>query len=109
MPHECVAESPAREATHDDNAGNADLLCVGSAATLRLVFSSLLSATCDSQTAPGLLLPVFPALGAVVAQRAIGARGPIRKNYLVGALDKSDETELRNEICWPLVQAAPAD
>jgi hypothetical protein len=44
-----------------------------------------------------------------VAQRAIGVQGPIRENYLVGALDTPDETKRRTEICWPVFQAAPAD
>jgi DNA-binding transcriptional MerR regulator len=41
----------------------------------------------------------YGALGTVVAERAIGVRGPLRENYL------SDD---RIEICWPVFQTAPA-
>lgn len=42
----------------------------------------------------------YAALGAVVAERAIGIQGSLRENYL------SDD---RIEICWPVFQTAPAD
>lgn len=51
----------------------------------------------------------FGALGAAVAQRAIGVQGPIRENYLVSAFDTPDVTEHRTEVCWPVFQIAPAD
>jgi DNA-binding transcriptional MerR regulator len=46
----------------------------------------------------------YAALGAVVAERAIGVQGPIREDYLVGANDTADETQHRTEICWPVFQ-----
>lgn len=46
----------------------------------------------------------YAALGAVVAERAIGVQGPIREDYLVGSLDTSDESEHRTEVCWPVFQ-----
>jgi DNA-binding transcriptional MerR regulator len=49
----------------------------------------------------------YAALGAVVAERAIGVQGPIREDYLVGASDTADETQHRTEICWPVFQTTP--
>jgi DNA-binding transcriptional MerR regulator len=46
----------------------------------------------------------YAALGAVVAERAIGVQGPIREDYVVGANDTADETQYRTEICWPVFQ-----
>jgi DNA-binding transcriptional MerR regulator len=46
----------------------------------------------------------YAALGAVVAQRAIGLQGPVREDYVVGALDTADESEHRTEISWPVFQ-----
>jgi DNA-binding transcriptional MerR regulator len=46
----------------------------------------------------------YAALGAIVAERAIGVQGPIREDYLVGANDTLDETQHRTEICWPVFQ-----
>lgn len=46
----------------------------------------------------------FGALGTAVAQRAICVQGPIRENYLIGALDTPDETKHRTEMCWPVFQ-----
>ena len=51
----------------------------------------------------------YAALGAVVAQRAIGVQGPIREDYLVGAHETPDETEHRTEISWPVFQTLPAE
>jgi DNA-binding transcriptional MerR regulator len=51
----------------------------------------------------------FGALGAAVAERAIGVQGAIRENYLVGALDTPDERRHRTEVCWPVFQIAPAE
>jgi DNA-binding transcriptional MerR regulator/effector-binding domain-containing protein len=48
----------------------------------------------------------YAALGAVVAERAIGVQGPIREDYVVGANDTDDETQHRTEICWPVFQTA---
>jgi DNA-binding transcriptional MerR regulator len=50
----------------------------------------------------------YAALGAVVAERAIGVQGPIREQYLVGAGDTSNEAEHVTEICWPVFQTTPA-
>lgn len=44
----------------------------------------------------------YAALGAVVAERAIGVQGPIRETYLVGADDTPDEAAHRTEIGWPV-------
>jgi DNA-binding transcriptional MerR regulator len=44
----------------------------------------------------------YAALGAVVAERAIGVQGPIREDYLVGAFDTPDESRHRTEIGWPV-------
>jgi DNA-binding transcriptional MerR regulator/predicted transcriptional regulator YdeE len=49
----------------------------------------------------------YAALGAVVAERAIGVQGPIREDYVVGASDTPDETQHRTEICWPVFQTTP--
>jgi DNA-binding transcriptional MerR regulator len=46
----------------------------------------------------------YAALGAVVAERAIGVQGPIREDYVIGASDTADETQHRTEICWPVFQ-----
>ena len=51
----------------------------------------------------------FGALGAAVAERAIGVQGPIREDYLVGSFDTPDETRHRTEVCWPVFQIAAAD
>jgi DNA-binding transcriptional MerR regulator len=48
----------------------------------------------------------YAALGAVVAERAIGVEGPIREDYLVGAFETPDEAEHRTEICWPVFRTA---
>ena len=50
----------------------------------------------------------YAALGSVVAERAIGVQGPIREDYVVGALDTPDETEHRTQISWPVFQTTPA-
>jgi effector-binding domain-containing protein len=49
----------------------------------------------------------YAALGAVVAERAIGVQGPIREDYVVGAADTADESRHRTEICWPVFQTTP--
>jgi DNA-binding transcriptional MerR regulator len=46
----------------------------------------------------------FGALGAAVAERAIGVQGPIRENYLVGAFDTPETDRHRTEVCWPVFQ-----
>jgi DNA-binding transcriptional MerR regulator len=46
----------------------------------------------------------YAALGAVVAERAIGVQGPIRETYVVGADDTPDEAAHRTEIGWPVFQ-----
>lgn len=50
----------------------------------------------------------YAALGAIVAERAIGVQGPIREDYLVGAFETPDESLHRTEICWPVFQTTPA-
>ena len=50
----------------------------------------------------------YAALGAVVAERAIGVQGPIREDYLVGAFDTADESRHRTEIGWPVFQTTAA-
>ena len=50
----------------------------------------------------------YGALGAVVAERAIGVQGPIRETYLVGAFETPDEAQHRTEIGWPVFQTNPA-
>jgi DNA-binding transcriptional MerR regulator len=44
----------------------------------------------------------YGALGAFVAERAIGVDGPIREHYLVSARDTPDERRHRTEVCWPV-------
>jgi DNA-binding transcriptional MerR regulator len=50
----------------------------------------------------------YGALGAVVAERAIGVDGPIREYYLVSSADTDDEREHRTEVCWPVFSTAVA-
>ena len=50
----------------------------------------------------------YAALGSVVAERAIGVQGPIREDYVVGALDTPEETDHRTQISWPVFQTTPA-
>jgi effector-binding domain-containing protein len=51
----------------------------------------------------------YGALGIYVAEREIGADGPIREQYLVTPFDTEDESGLVTEVCWPVVRAAAAD
>lgn len=44
----------------------------------------------------------YAALGAVVAERAIGVKGPIREDYVVSSFDTTDEEQHRVEIGWPV-------
>jgi effector-binding domain-containing protein len=44
----------------------------------------------------------YAALGAFVAERAIGLDAPIREHYLVSPLDVGDERAYRTEVCWPV-------
>jgi DNA-binding transcriptional MerR regulator len=46
----------------------------------------------------------YAALGAAVAERAIGVQGPIREDYVVSAFDTPDEGRHRTEIGWPVFQ-----
>jgi DNA-binding transcriptional MerR regulator len=50
----------------------------------------------------------YAALGAVVAERAIGVQGPIREEYVVSGFDTSDEARHRTEIGWPVFQTTTA-
>ncbi len=49
----------------------------------------------------------YGALGAYVAQHALGIDGPIREYYLVGPTDTGDETLWRTEVGWPIFQTRP--
>jgi DNA-binding transcriptional MerR regulator len=49
---------------------------------------------------------VYAELGTFVAERAVGASGPIRENYLVSALDTTDDDALVTEVCWPTLPPA---
>jgi DNA-binding transcriptional MerR regulator len=44
----------------------------------------------------------YSALGTYVTERGIGDVGPVRENYIVSSVDKSDPSELRTEVCWPI-------
>lgn len=44
----------------------------------------------------------YGALGSYVAERAIGAAGPIREHYLIGPAGVADPQGLRTELCWPI-------
>jgi DNA-binding transcriptional MerR regulator len=48
----------------------------------------------------------YAALGAEVAQRAIGIDGPIREYYLISVLDTDDVARHRTEVCWPVFRTA---
>jgi effector-binding domain-containing protein len=49
----------------------------------------------------------YAALGTHVAERKLGADGPIREHYLVTDDDTDDPAEMQTEVCWP-VHATPA-
>ena len=44
----------------------------------------------------------YAALGAYVAERAIGVEGPIREHYVVSPFDTRDHVEYRTEVGWPV-------
>ena len=44
----------------------------------------------------------YAALGAYVAERAIGVEGPIREHYLVSPFETRNAEELRTELGWPV-------
>jgi DNA-binding transcriptional MerR regulator len=50
----------------------------------------------------------YAALGAVVAERAIGVDGPIREYYLVSSADTDDVGKHRTEVCWPVFRTGAA-
>ena len=50
----------------------------------------------------------YAALGTFVLERALGAGGPIRENYLITADDTDDPAALRTEVCWPITAEALA-
>jgi DNA-binding transcriptional MerR regulator/effector-binding domain-containing protein len=50
----------------------------------------------------------YGALGAVVAERAIGVDGPIREYYLVSSADTDDVAKHRTEVCWPVFRTGAA-
>ena len=49
----------------------------------------------------------YGTLGAYVAEHALGAGGPLREFYLVGARDTSDEELWQTEIGWPILRTGP--
>jgi DNA-binding transcriptional MerR regulator len=49
----------------------------------------------------------YAALGSFVAERAIGADGPLRERYLVTTDDVDDPSALRTEVGWPVSIARP--
>lgn len=44
----------------------------------------------------------YGALGAFVAERAIGAAGPVREHYLVSVNDTETPDAWQTEVCWPV-------
>ncbi len=44
----------------------------------------------------------YGALGTFVAERVLGADGPIREHYLVTEADADNPPEARIEVCWPI-------
>jgi DNA-binding transcriptional MerR regulator len=50
----------------------------------------------------------YGALGIYVAERGLGAEGPIREHYLVTQFDTDDESDLVTEVCWPVFRTAPS-
>ena len=46
----------------------------------------------------------YGALGTYVAERGLGAEGPICEYYLVGPADTDDESAHRTEVGWPVLQ-----
>jgi effector-binding domain-containing protein len=48
----------------------------------------------------------YAALGAFVAERGLGAPGPIREHSLIGTLDDAADDEFVTEVCWPVTTAA---
>ena len=44
----------------------------------------------------------YAALGTYVTERALGADGPVRENFLVTGAQTDDPAELRTEVCWPI-------
>jgi DNA-binding transcriptional MerR regulator len=49
----------------------------------------------------------YAALGTHVAERKLGADGPIREHYLVTDDDTDDPAEMQTEVCWP-IHATPS-
>ncbi|MFI7599407.1 MerR family transcriptional regulator [Actinoplanes sp. NPDC049681] len=45
----------------------------------------------------------YGALGRQVLERDIGAAGPVRELYLVTSADTDDPSQLRTEVCWPVI------
>jgi DNA-binding transcriptional MerR regulator len=50
----------------------------------------------------------YGAVGAMVAERAIGVDGPIREYYLVSSADSDDVAKHRTEVCWPVFRTGAA-
>jgi effector-binding domain-containing protein len=49
----------------------------------------------------------YAALGTHVAERKLGADGPIREHYLVTDDDTDDPAAMQTEVCWP-IHATPS-
>ena len=49
----------------------------------------------------------YAALGMHVAERKLGADGPIREHYLVTDDDTDDPAEMQTEVCWPIRASLP--
>lgn len=50
----------------------------------------------------------YGALGAYVAERAIGVAGPIREDFTVSQLDAAREEDFRTEVSWPVFRTTRA-
>jgi DNA-binding transcriptional MerR regulator len=52
----------------------------------------------------------YAELGTYVAERLLGVEGPVRENYLVGAVESGaatvEESAWRTEICWPVFRTS---
>ncbi len=49
----------------------------------------------------------YGALGAYVAEHALGVDGPLREVYLRGPLDTDDDRSWRTEVAWPIFRTSP--
>jgi DNA-binding transcriptional MerR regulator len=49
----------------------------------------------------------YGALGAYVAEHALGVEGPLREFYVVGSHETADQTSWQTEIGWPIFHTGP--